>query len=886
LPIGYAFKNLIDMNRHHSATLALFILIQFICWTGAAAQIKGKITDGKTGKPLANVEVFINNSTMASNSDEAGQFNLKCGLTGFYDLVLYKPGYSIYRASMKIQSGRLYSLNLTLRPAERKKTTKLSPEERKMIKDLLTNEPTSASTLLNESDLGVSRSDGHSVLIIKDPLLIRNETTGYLLKYYADETLLSEIYQAPVLFENQPTADIKKSISWEKNRKEYFNGSLRHWLMAAVAGRLREEGFSCQDANGNEIDPKTLVSPSSIVGYKKVNASTTLVIHYRHDNTSLKKGSLSTGMPVDVSEAGLPINSKALVVKGQLIKPGLADQLPLDYLPVAGNVDDAYAETMKRFYEKIYIHTDKPYYYPGESIWFKTYLNYYYQPWKDSLSKTLYAELIGPNKKIIMEKTLRIDSGMTDNNFILPDSVKAGNYYLRAYTNLNRNFGDSGLYVKLIPVLSLTDDIDSLVDAKAPAEENLTIKSDKTIYHSREKITLTFVVKGQRGTSPNAFFSVSVTDAVQVKPILSTHTILNSFRPEPMRKISTWQFDVENGVGLRGRFVDEWGKPKKLPLTIIQTKPRKVFFNESDEQGIFLQTDLDFYDTLTFAFKQNKIKNISYGKFELLPREIPPLTFNVSPYHAPAKSTQARQRIVSEYRPSHDSKMLKEVVIKARKVDEPVDRVRRPYGIPDATLTERDFKPGYPNILYSLVGKVAGLRVEPSTSSIAFTRATSQSVGFQQGPLVTIDDVPMGGDAGTTLSMINPASIESISFTKRLNVLYGSQGNAGVISVYLKKGVSADAFTKDFQSIKVPGYSPSHRFRFPDYNDSKTDKSLVDFRSTIYWNPRVETRGDLASKPISFFAADLPGKYRIIAEGVTAEGEPVRGEVFIEIVNE
>ena len=152
-------------------------------------------------------------------------------------------------------------------------------------------------------------------------------------------------------------------------------------------------------------------------------------------------------------------------------------------------------------------------------------------------------------------------------------------------------------------------------------------------------------------------------------------------------------------------------------------------------------------------------------------------------------------------------------------------------------------------------------------------------------PLVTIDDVPMGGEAGHTLAMINPSSIESISFTKRINVLYGSQGNAGVISVYLKKGASISDVTPDFQRIKIPGYSSPHVFRSPDYDDARNDKDTIDFRATIYWNPRVTTNR-FGSKTVSFFAADLPGKYRIIAEGITADGKPVRAEAYIEVHRE
>ncbi|MBI1769686.1 MAG: carboxypeptidase-like regulatory domain-containing protein [Bacteroidetes bacterium] len=880
------------MVSHFFRNVALFTLIQqFIFCLSSSAQINGKIIDSKTGKPLPGVEVFINRTTVTSSSDDAGQFNLKCTFTGFYDLVLYKPGYSVYRSSMKIQSGHLYTVNLTLARLEKKRKTLLTVEESKIIKNSL-NEvagPTPDVKLLNEEDLGIARNDGHQLLVAKAPLLIRNETTGYLLKYYVSEIPLSEISRAPVLFENLPTSDINQNISWEKNRKEYFNGSLRHWLMAAVAGRMREEGFSCRDADGNEVDSKTLVSSSSIAGYKKINIDKPLLIHHQQRNVSLKISRLTNGTPIDVSEAGLLINSKALVAEGQMIKTGLADQLPVDYLPIVGNVEDAYTETMMRFYEKVYVHTDKPYYYPGESVWFKAYLNYYYRPWRDSLSRTLYVELISPNKKILMERVLKIDSGFAHNDFILPDSLKEGNYYLRAYTNLNRNFGDSSLYVKVIPILNLTNNLNSLPEIESKSGEYITITSNKKKYHTREKIKLAFEVKGKNGTAINSNLSVSVTDAGQVVPILDTNTILNANASTQPRKILKWQFNTENGVGFTGRFVDDWSKSKKVPLTIIQTKPRKVFFAEANDEGIFSQSDLDFYDTLAFAFKQGKSNKYSYGKFELLPREIPSMSFKESEYHQETKATQSRQRIVSEYKGPNDFKMLKEVVVKARKIYEP-EQQHSTYGKPDATLTEKDFKSGYPNILYSIVGKVPGLVVDPGGERIAFSRSMTQSISNQSGPLLMINDVPLTSspdvNIGSTLAMINPASIESISFTKRLNVLYGSQGNAGVISVYLKKGVSLTEVTPDFQTIKIGGYSSPHTFRFPDYDDFKNNKDAVDYRATIYWNPQVETRSGREPITISFFAADLPGKYRVVAEGVTEEGEVVRGEAYIEIENE
>jgi hypothetical protein len=42
-----------------------------------------------------------------------------------------------------------------------------------------------------------------------------------------------------------------------------------------------------------------------------------------------------------------------------------------------------------------------------------------------------------------------------------------------------------------------------------------------------------------------------------------------------------------------------------------------------------------------------------------------------------------------------------------------------------------------------------------------------------------------------------------------------------------------------------------------------------DYHSTLYWNPNVSTNPDTGTATLSFFAADLPGEYRIVMEGVT-----------------
>jgi len=84
----------------------------------------------------------------------------------------------------------------------------------------------------------------------------------------------------------------------------------------------------------------------------------------------------------------------------------------------------------------------------------------------------------------------------------------------------------------------------------------------------------------------------------------------------------------------------------------------------------------------------------------------------------------------------------------------------------------------------------------------------------------------------------------------------------------------------------VPGYSSTRLFRSPDYSDPHTDTNLTDYRSTIYWNPEVITDSTTGSTTLNYFGADLIGRYRIVVEGITEKGEPIRSVSYIEIENE
>ncbi len=111
--------------------------------------------------------------------------------------------------------------------------------------------------------------------------------------------------------------------------------------------------------------------------------------------------------------------------------------------------------SFKLFFEKVYLHSDRSYYASGDDIWFKAYLVNAQSNYSTNSSNNLYVELIDPDNKISASELVRIDAGMGIGDFKLEDSIPAGRYRLRAYTNWMRNFGEHFVFEKELWIASV-----------------------------------------------------------------------------------------------------------------------------------------------------------------------------------------------------------------------------------------------------------------------------------------------------------------------------------------------------------------------------------------------------------------------------------------------
>lgn len=110
--------------------------------------------------------------------------------------------------------------------------------------------------------------------------------------------------------------------------------------------------------------------------------------------------------------------------------------------------------------EKIYVHTDKPYYAAGDTIWFRVYLADAVTNENVRRSRYVYVELLDNKADTMMQRAMvQCDSdGVYSNAIILPREMRSGKYTLAAYTQWMRNFGEDMFFYKQISITGKGDD--------------------------------------------------------------------------------------------------------------------------------------------------------------------------------------------------------------------------------------------------------------------------------------------------------------------------------------------------------------------------------------------------------------------------------------------
>lgn len=917
-----------------------FLMVVGCLSVGATAQtgeLRGKVLDSKTSEALPFAHIFINLTTLGTTSDAQGNYVLKNLPAGVHEVVYSFIGYTGYQTKVTVKAGESTTLEIRLVPLETQLETVVVSGSRdkewekqlKKFEKIFLGATRSASTtkIKNPWALEFKESQVNNVDLFtataSQPIEIENNALGYRIDYHLKTfatTASGYNIVGQVRFEELNPQDAKQAKLWSDNRAAAYYGSFRHLLTAIVTDRVTEEGFYIYvDKSGYENTPyrasnfksqidKTVdlySTKNTVTAGKGTNEWTIPVkqrweVHYTRARTNTKTYSdvdypvswiQVNGGVIRTTQTGIVLNPVNVVLSGAMNEARLAEMLPYNYTPGAPPqvpIESSLVVKLKPLEEKVYLHTDKGYYYPGERVWLKAFLNYRDPQRMDTLSHVLYVELVDPAKKILQSKTLFVDGGSGDGVLELPTSLPTGMYTLRAYTQWMLNYGEAAIFNRSMALLNLDEKPvsgDSSVQLITP---ELRLHTKRTTYQPREKVKLEFELRDSEGVPIPGEFTVSVTDVNQAVRVPAPGIIDHFPMSDPITAswLTSIRYPIESGISLAGTYVNGKGKPARKTITLAQNKYERLVPFETDAQGRCWVSGLHFYDSAELGFRLVGTKK-QEGTLTFHAREVPKTEY-LKPA-LPLQTIKSTPYLVRKNSKPTDARLLKEVIVEETTLPAEVknkEQIPKAYGRADFTITHAEIVASSRTSLVDvLVGRVPGLVV---VGNVLRLGGSSNFMGpTSTEPMLIIDGVQItaGGDSNyNRLLQINPEIVERVDVIKYGGAaIYGSRGSNGVIVVTTKTGIDQKANTESsfFQTVVIPGYAARAAFDAPDYS-VKSDPGF-DNRVTIHWEPTVRMDEVFKTISCSFYAADVETTYQVEVTGVTDYGDPVRGTFFIDI---
>lgn len=135
--------------------------------------------------------------------------------------------------------------------------------------------------------------------------------------------------------------------------------------------------------------------------------------------------------------------------------------------------------------EHVNLVLDRDLYLSGETIWFKAMVNM--ENDSEAISKILYIELFNSSQKSIVKKKFEIKNALVSGEFEIPSEFLSEVYFLRAYTNYNKNFPSHSWFYTAIQVINprkgLTADLNEVRNELVIFQKPQTEKGLITIYY-------------------------------------------------------------------------------------------------------------------------------------------------------------------------------------------------------------------------------------------------------------------------------------------------------------------------------------------------------------------------------------------------------------------
>jgi len=244
-------------NKHILALLAIFCVAQVTCLGQAATvTLTGTVTDEATGELLPFANVYINNSSIGTTTNEKGAYTLANLPIGNIDVAVSYLGYTPIKETLRFEQPGLKKVMFKMRQGVElegviifsKRSKKREQRLKIVTRELLGSGRFAKSCkILNPDVLKISLEDnGHLTAEAISPLKIENRALGYLIYQDLSDFDFYEgkvYYGGNTRFELLKPANEEEKNRWRSNQETAYQGSLKQLLTSMVTDSLRENGF-------------------------------------------------------------------------------------------------------------------------------------------------------------------------------------------------------------------------------------------------------------------------------------------------------------------------------------------------------------------------------------------------------------------------------------------------------------------------------------------------------------------------------------------------------------------------------------------------------------------------------------------------------------------
>ena len=366
----YILHQVLPMHACFVVSNRLFAFLLLGLFTPALAlaqgvEVTGRMVDADTKEPLAGVHVFLASTTHGATTDISGYYSIPSVSPGSYTLVVSMIGYLTLQKSVHIAQGdtsvsfvealspRTYQLDGVEVTAE--KDGAWERRYHRFREHIIGLSRHAEKTVIQNREVLDFDVDGAGRMIAtaSEPLVIKNESLGYLITYVMHEFNLDPqagilSYKGELFFEELEAPSEAVANEWAKKRKAAYLGSLAHLFASIIEGRSFEEGFRLYEgANEQPVGRSEILVSAGEVTHEISIESPLKVVYTRTSPSKKKRRFLQRGIHEEVSHLHVTTStisiakdgyywpSQALTVHGVLAKKRLADLVPRNFMRIS-----------------------------------------------------------------------------------------------------------------------------------------------------------------------------------------------------------------------------------------------------------------------------------------------------------------------------------------------------------------------------------------------------------------------------------------------------------------------------------------------------------------------------------------------------------------------